>query len=468
MSKVSHVHSQNLLNLQQTSREKSVGELSNTDDSKLNAPKFKDIVQSIESGNASAESEGSSQSLEKPKFYLTDNSGESGNILPENLKSNLINLGIDPSLLEGLDSLSEEQLSKLQNILDQLDSILSNGSGANELNLQSNTEVEKEVEALLEQLGAILPNSRTEGLKLSIDEILKTKGTSAVPDEVFAEQNRISFKNDGALKNPFATFLGDLKSADFDLKGANSFNASPFKMDIQKWETLTGDKFSISGQEPTAKAISEDLKNIIGNKLSSLNTENAISNRLSESFISANQSSSSNDLLHNAMAKTASTGSVFSLEGNADSQGKAKDAVLNTPLALHTKNWQSDFSQKINWMMQGKLDRAEIHIDPKELGPLIIRVSQSNGEVQVNVQSNHSQTRELFEMNQERLKDMLEQQGIQLSQFDVQSENHQEKETSDSELANNDSIETGDLESTIETEPTLVTNWQSGRLDFFV
>ncbi|WMS87679.1 flagellar hook-length control protein FliK [Pleionea litopenaei] len=103
-------------------------------------------------------------------------------------------------------------------------------------------------------------------------------------------------------------------------------------------------------------------------------------------------------------------------------------APLAAPIVLHQKGWQGNFSQMVNWMSAKGIEQAEIQLDPKELGPLTLRVSHNQGDVQVVVQAQHAQTRDLFEMNQDRLREMLLQQGINLSQFDVKQNNSQHRE----------------------------------------
>jgi hypothetical protein len=143
---------------------------------------------------------------------------------------------------------------------------------------------------------------------------------------------------------------------------------------------------------------------------------------------------------------------------------------ISAPLALYAKQWQGDFSQKINWMLQAGLEQAEIELDPADLGPISIHVKQTNGEIQVMVHAQHGQTRELFEQNQDRLREMLHQQGIHLSQFDVQSQAHGERQ----ETEQSRQMEPNEKQSSIADAITIEQNvettiiHQHGLLDFFV
>ncbi len=119
--------------------------------------------------------------------------------------------------------------------------------------------------------------------------------------------------------------------------------------------------------------------------------------------------------------KTEETGHKPSALTMPMSSGNGVDALERTqqisqPLQLHARQWQSDFAHKITWMLRSGVETAEIQLDPPELGPLTIKVSQQNGSTQVAIQVNHSQTRELFEQNMDKLKDILDNAEIQLNQ----------------------------------------------------
>jgi flagellar hook-length control protein FliK len=126
---------------------------------------------------------------------------------------------------------------------------------------------------------------------------------------------------------------------------------------------------------------------------------------------------------------TMSLASAIGITGSNPLDGGIKH--WSTPLVIYSKQWQGDFSNKINWMIQAGLDQAEIELDPADLGPIHIRIKQTQGDVQVVVQAQQGLTRELFEQNQERLREMFQHQGLNLSQFDVQSQAHGEKQAAE-------------------------------------
>nr|WP_256489683.1 flagellar hook-length control protein FliK [Pleionea sp. CnH1-48] len=125
-----------------------------------------------------------------------------------------------------------------------------------------------------------------------------------------------------------------------------------------------------------------------------------------------------------------------SLKVAQDESVQAAKPVSTTPLDLYSRNWQGDFSQKINWMKQSGLETAQIELDPPELGPLNVKIVQQNGVTQIAVQVHHSQTRDLIEQNLDRLRDSLSESGIELGNLDVSSQQQEgDKDSQEAQLS---------------------------------
>jgi flagellar hook-length control protein FliK len=135
------------------------------------------------------------------------------------------------------------------------------------------------------------------------------------------------------------------------------------------------------------------------------------------------------------------------------------------PITLHGNKWQNDLTQQITWLRNASIDMAEIELDPKELGPLTIKIAANGSETQVSIQASHSQTRDLFDANQERLRELLQQQGLSLAKFDVGT-NQSEQESADwqSDGLENDTA----AEAANELVVTDVTSAVTSQLDLFV
>lgn len=83
------------------------------------------------------------------------------------------------------------------------------------------------------------------------------------------------------------------------------------------------------------------------------------------------------------------------------------------------QNWAPNMAQRISWMANQQVGRADIQLDPPELGALHIRLSIQNDQASVSFTSPHAQVRDALEQQMPRLREMLEESGLQLEQSDV-------------------------------------------------
>lgn len=107
----------------------------------------------------------------------------------------------------------------------------------------------------------------------------------------------------------------------------------------------------------------------------------------------------------------------------AKAEKSDKSARKNEQIMQLDKNqqmWGDKLSERISLMAGKKIQTAIIHLDPPELGSLEIKMQITPDQTaQVQVQAQTPQIREALESSSQRLKEMLEQQGIELDQFDV-------------------------------------------------
>lgn len=98
-------------------------------------------------------------------------------------------------------------------------------------------------------------------------------------------------------------------------------------------------------------------------------------------------------------------------------------AAINTP--LHSTRWSDDFSQKMVWMTKNDLQSAQLSINPGNLGPIEVTLSIGKDSASAHFASPFAEVREALESALPRLKEMLAEAGVTLSQADVgaQSQN---------------------------------------------
>lgn len=88
-------------------------------------------------------------------------------------------------------------------------------------------------------------------------------------------------------------------------------------------------------------------------------------------------------------------------------------------LNLQQKNWERTLGHQLNWMVNNRLQEAEIKVNPPDLGPLEVRVSLHHNQTNVTFFSHEAAVREAIESALPRLREMLDGQGINLNQAQV-------------------------------------------------
>ena len=143
---------------------------------------------------------------------------------------------------------------------------------------------------------------------------------------------------------------------------------------------------------------------------------------------------------------------------------------LNTP--FQNAGWNQEVTDKIQWMVNQRIQGAEIKLNPAHLGPMEVKVQMQNDQVTVQFTAAHSIVRDALEAAIPRLKEMFENQGVQLADVDVSEDSftHQRQAREENPTHNSTSTLENRAEQNIE-EPS-VERWSTpvsvaGRLDLF-
>ncbi|MEZ8128681.1 flagellar hook-length control protein FliK [Enterovibrio norvegicus] len=152
------------------------------------------------------------------------------------------------------------------------------------------------------------------------------------------------------------------------------------------------------------------------------------------------QSASSGALLEATAAKTLSeTGKagkevkaehlaqqLASSLGNQSSTTAARldNAVAQTPLQMSQNQAEAAnaLSERVNMMLSKNLKHVDIRLDPPEMGRMQIKLSMNQDQATVQFTVANTQARDLVEQSMPRLREMLQQQGLQLAQSSVQQQ----------------------------------------------
>lgn len=91
--------------------------------------------------------------------------------------------------------------------------------------------------------------------------------------------------------------------------------------------------------------------------------------------------------------------------------------VVQTPVgpSVGHPQWNQAVGDKVLWLAAQKISAAELRLDPPELGPMQVRVSVHQDQVQVTFTSPHANVREALDQGASRLREMFNEQGLSLN-----------------------------------------------------
>jgi flagellar hook-length control protein FliK len=119
---------------------------------------------------------------------------------------------------------------------------------------------------------------------------------------------------------------------------------------------------------------------------------------------------------------------ISNLESNSAVSSKQLERSSSTPTALSIPldiddpQWSKQFSEHVMWLGQQGIKNATIRIHPEDLGPLEINIKVINDSASVNIISQSQQVRDVIDQSVSRLHIMMAEQGLTLSEFNVDSD----------------------------------------------
>lgn len=98
------------------------------------------------------------------------------------------------------------------------------------------------------------------------------------------------------------------------------------------------------------------------------------------------------------------------------------------PVEVGKPGWSDTVMQRVMWMSSQQINKAEIALDPPELGPLQVRISTNGDQTTVSFTSQHGTVRDALDQGLPRLREMMDNQGLNLADVDV-SDQHQQQQS---------------------------------------
>ncbi|WP_321324283.1 flagellar hook-length control protein FliK [Thiomicrorhabdus sp.] len=121
------------------------------------------------------------------------------------------------------------------------------------------------------------------------------------------------------------------------------------------------------------------------------------------------------------IVKADSKESLLAIDGlSGDKKTFLPPGMQSIPVPVRSPQWGQAFGQRVVYMANNKLQQAQITLNPEKLGPVQVKLHiDKDQQVHVSMNAQHLTTREAMENAIPRLREMLEQAGIDLASVDV-------------------------------------------------
>ncbi|MGB3620947.1 MAG: flagellar hook-length control protein FliK [Ketobacter sp.] len=99
-----------------------------------------------------------------------------------------------------------------------------------------------------------------------------------------------------------------------------------------------------------------------------------------------------------------------------------KPLATSIPMPMNQKEWAGEMGQKLMMMVSSKIQSAQIQVSPGDMGPIDVKVSMQKDQAHVVFTSQVAQTRDVLEQALPKLREMLDQNGIEMGNADVRDQ----------------------------------------------
>lgn len=344
-----------------------------------------------------------------------------------------------------LNELSQADLAKLigdeedvkQAILDVLNDIDTDNTLGNEISLTEIFENSDEVENLDLALLAVLAGQNTEEATIPnadvIPQVAQSKPSQDLSNNVLSEDTKALLKQiDEQLvsdESKLATLENILARA-----SESAENVTPEKQKFISSLKVAVDEFKSqlkSGHEPGI-----DMQTVVSQAMSDgqgagyENLESSVQQMLQQAAqitsLSKGLDSDARELIANQVQaaitsrEASSNANVTASELNKQTQNSQ---FFDKPINITKPEAATELANKVQVMVNQNRMIAEIRLDPPDLGQMQIKIAMQGDTATVNIVVQSQQARETLEHATPRLKELLEEQGIELGQSSVEQEN---------------------------------------------
>lgn len=108
-------------------------------------------------------------------------------------------------------------------------------------------------------------------------------------------------------------------------------------------------------------------------------------------------------------------------------------SVLMMQPSVQSEAWGKVLSSRVVWMAREGVQQAQLRLNPANLGPVEVKLHMNNDQVNVSFVAQHAATRDALEQALPRLRESLQENGMNLTDADVSDQTSEQESEEDSD-----------------------------------
>ena len=117
-----------------------------------------------------------------------------------------------------------------------------------------------------------------------------------------------------------------------------------------------------------------------------------------------------------AAVQSAAPAGVAPTQAAAAAEAPVRSAI-DTP--FRQPGWNDSLGNRVVWMANEKIEKAEIRLNPPSMGPIEVRVTMNGDQASVSFVAQNANVRDALEQAMPRLREMMGENGLNLAEADV-------------------------------------------------
>lgn len=155
---------------------------------------------------------------------------------------------------------------------------------------------------------------------------------------------------------------------------------------------------------------------------------------------------------------------------NTDKRTQLPAGLQMIQVPVKSPQWGQALAHRVSYMANQQIQQAHITLNPEKLGPIQIKLHMDRDQqVHVSMVAQNGATRESMEMAIPRLREMLEQSGMNLASVDVSDQGQAEQQQKEFEFAEKGNTDSShdDFTATEDTNTVSIENGSQNLVDYY-